>query len=224
MNTAWELIVKIGTGALGGAVVVLFLAPWVAHRQEVGKARATALLELRARVGADLSYVRYNYRRMRAAGSYVGDPFSVTHRAALATKLVASAWGLSPRMQAKVRSRLVAVFGEVVLIVAERFSLAEFKSGSAASDAGTWSAAMLEAGQDALRSGAPTEGSYALFAANPLKSDGYERVETDLMKLLDCLGGDAQLGRRRWWGIRARLVSWRARRRPATGGGSGASE
>lgn len=75
---------------------------------------------------------------------------------------------------------------------------------------------MLAVGEEFLDVGAPVEGSYALLADDPLNNGRYEQVEADLVKLLNCLGGQAQLGRRRPKGVRLSF-GW-SRRRPAAGG------
>ncbi|MFE9859895.1 hypothetical protein [Streptomyces sp. NPDC005780] len=199
MNTALDVIVKIATGALGGAVVVLALAPWVAHRQEVGKARAAALLELRQVVMEAMAYNAYHHARSRAQGSYQGDPLSVTHRARVVCDMVTAAWKLSQSQQRRVRAALVSAYGELTVQLAERLAMTPFQEDHSARDSKTWTSALEQL--TLVESGEPLtlKGTMDTFAENPLDEAAHTAARGDMEELLKTLGGG-----RAWAGLEPR--------------------
>lgn len=191
VNTYLELATRVAFGALGGAFVALALASRVAHRQEIAKAHAAALLELRSLVAGHMAYNAYFHATMRAGTNYSGDPLKVQHRRRVACDLVAVAWRLPPKMQSRVRAHLVPIFGELVVVGAERLALAPLTT-HAAKDDRTWSADQLDIGL--LLGDGPAEGSFDAFAKNPRDVAAHEKVKADMAALLKRLGGDPRLG------------------------------
>ncbi|MCX5140855.1 hypothetical protein [Streptomyces sp. NBC_00338] len=194
MNTALDLIVKIATGALGGAVVVLALAPWVAHRQEVGKARAAALLELRQVVMETMAYNAYHHARGKAQGSYQGDPLSVTHRARVVCDMVMAAWKLSQAQQRRVRAALVSAYGELTVQLAERLAMTPFQEGHSSRDSKTWMSALEQLSSVESRELLTFKGTMDRFAENPLDEVAHTAARADMEDLLKTLGGRSRLG------------------------------
>jgi hypothetical protein len=192
VNTLLDLAIKVATGALGGAMAALFLASKVAHRQELGKARAAAQLELRGLVAEQAAYNEYQHMRTRASGSYSGDPLNVQHQARVACDFIAVAGRLSPRIQGRVRKLLIPIFGELTVTTAERLGLTPFVKGHAVKDTNTWSLALMEAGQ--VAPGATVSGSLAVFAKDPGDTAAYASIKKDMAALLKSLGGRPRLG------------------------------
>lgn len=191
----WDLVIKVGTGALGGAFVVLFLAPFVSYRQEIGKARATAVLGLRAEVVGLRAHLSYHWHRYMTSKSYPGDFLLPSARARFLCGMVAHAWGLSSRSRKRVRRQLVQVFGELNVRAAEELSMVPMKDERfhAANDTDVWQAALLEGFTEAEELGLEMSGSLDDFARDLASEDRYNQVQSDLSDLLRYLGGAAHL-------------------------------
>jgi hypothetical protein len=185
-----DLLVKIGTGALGGACVVLFLAPYVSYRQELGKARAAALLALRAEVVKLRAHLSYHWHRYKAEKSYPGDFLLPSAQARFVCDMVTHARDLSPSRTAKVRQYLVRIFGELNVRAAEELSMVPMKDDRfhAANDTEVWQAVLLAGFEEAEELGLEMSGSLRAFADDQANEDKYERLQMDIAELLREVG------------------------------------
>ncbi|MFC9339373.1 hypothetical protein ACFT0G_12090 [Streptomyces sp. NPDC057020] len=195
MSMFWDLVIKIGTGALGGAFVVLFLAPFVSYRQEIGKARATAVLGLRAEVVKLRAHLAYHWHRYTVSKSYPGAFLLPSARARFLCDMVAQAWGLSSRSRKRVRRQLVQIFGELDVRAAEELSMVPVNDERfhAASDTEVWQAALLAGFEEAEDLGLEMSGSLEAFARDQASEDKYNQLQLDLSELLRDLDGVAHL-------------------------------
>lgn len=191
----WDLVIKIGTGALGGALVVLFLAPSVSYRQEIGKARATAVLGLRAEVVGLRAHLSFHWHLYTTSKTYPGDFLLPSARARFLCDMVAHAWCLSPRPRKRVRRQLVQIFGELNVRAAEEISMAPMKDARfhAANDTEVWQAALLAGLDEAEELGLEIHGSLDGFARDMANEDKCNQLQSDLSGLLRDLGGAAHL-------------------------------
>ncbi|MEH0555532.1 hypothetical protein [Streptomyces sp. B21-101] len=195
MSTFLDLAIKIGTGALGGACVVLFLAPYVSYRQEIGKARATSLLALRAEVVKLRAHLSYYWHRYKAEKSYPGDFLLPSAQARFLCDMVTHAWHLAPRPRARVRQHLVRIFGELDVRAAEELSMVPMKGESfhAANDTEVWQAVRLAGFEDIEELGLETSGSLRAFVDDQADEEKYEQLQLHIGELLDEVGGTDRL-------------------------------
>lgn len=196
MNTAIDIAIKVGTGALGGAAAALLLASWVAQRQEAGKARAAALVQVRSIVAEQIANSDYHHVRAKTKKSYLRDSLSLTHQARVACDITAAARATSRRTQRRIRAALVKVFGEITVRCAELLALTPFVSSHAVKDSETWAAAQLQVGLS-LKPGQERPGSFEAFAADPANEAAHGQALADLRRLQKVVGGGAlRLGAR----------------------------
>ena len=195
MSTFLDLAIKIGTGALGGACVVLFLAPYVSYRQEIGKARATSLLALRAEVVKLRAHLSYYWHRYKAENSYPGDFLLPSAQARFLCDMVTHAWHLAPRPRARVRQHLVRVFGELDVRAAEELSMVPMKDERfhAANETEVWQAVLLAGFEEVEELGLEMRGSLRAFADDQANEDKYDQLQACIGELLREVGGTDRL-------------------------------
>lgn len=195
VSTFWDLVIKIGTGALGGACVVFFLAPHVSHRQEIGKARAAALLALRGEVVKLRAHLSFHWHRYKVQKSYPGDFLLPAARARFLCDMVVHAWEVSPRTRAVVRRHLVRIFGELDVRAAEELSMLPMKDGRfhVGNDTEIWQAVLLADFAEVEDLGLEMSGSLRDFADDLANEDKYNQLQVDLIELLRVVGGAERL-------------------------------
>ncbi|MCZ7458914.1 hypothetical protein [Streptomyces sp. WMMC940] len=167
----------------------------MSYRQEIGKARATAVLGLRAEVVELRAHLSYHWHRYTASRSYPGDFLLPSARSRYLCDMVAHAWGLSSRPRKRVRRQLVEIFGELNVRAAEELSMVPMKDERfhAANDTEVWQAALLAGFEEAEALGLEMTGSLDDFARDQASEDKYNRLQSDLSDLLLGLGGAAHL-------------------------------
>ncbi|MGC9541589.1 hypothetical protein [Streptomyces sp. UG1] len=191
MSTFWDLVIKIGTGALAGAAAAYFLAPYVSHRQEIGKARAAALLALRGEVVKLRAHLSYYWHRYTSQKSYPGDFLLPAARARFLCDMVKHAWEVDPRQRSKVRRHLVRIFGELDVRAAEDLSMVPMKDERfhAANDTEVWQAALLAGFEEVEALGLEMSGSLQSFVDDEANEDKYHQLQSDISELLREVGG-----------------------------------
>ncbi|MET7616975.1 hypothetical protein [Streptomyces sp. NPDC005408] len=195
MSTLLDLLIKIGTGALGGAGAAFYLAPHVSHQQEIGKARAAALLALRAEVVKLRAHLSYHWHRAKVEKSYPGTFLQSSARGRFVCDMVVHAWQLSPRRRKAVRRHLVEIFGELDVRAAEELSMTPLKDDRfhAANDGEVWQGVLLAHIEEVQELGLEMSGSLRAFADDPLDEDKYNQAQLDLTELLRIVGGVERL-------------------------------
>lgn len=190
---------RAATGALGGAVVVYFLASRVAQQQEIGKARAAAQLALRAEVVKLRAHLSYHWRHHQVHKKYPGSFLAAAAQARFVCDMVANASELQPKLWNKVRRHLVQIFGELNVRAAEELSRVPMKDGfHPANDSDIWQAALLADFGEVEELGLNAEGSLRDFADNQLSEDKYNQVQSDLEDLLRVANGRKRLAPVGW--------------------------
>ncbi|MBD9700990.1 hypothetical protein IHE56_02560 [Streptomyces sp. ID01-12c] len=195
-----DLAVKVGTGALGGAAASLFLAGYVAQRQERGKLRAADLDALRSYIAQRLSHLALHWYRYSVTKSFPGQFLKAGSQDAIAVELVRLCLRLSPRQQRRIRKQLVVIFGELTITCAEELAMTPVFNGSHTvvtepSEVG-WQMIPTEAWQGAairtmeqLGDRGVGGGSLRAFADEMTDASKYGAVRRDFEVLLKMVGG-----------------------------------
>jgi len=195
VSTFWDLVIKIGTGALAGAAAAYFLAPYVSHRQEIGKARAAAQVALRVEVVKLRAQLSYHWHRAKVEKSYPGTFLQSSERGRFVCDIVVHAWQLSRGDRAAVRRHLVTIFGELDVRTAEEVAMTPMKDDRfhVANDAEVWMGVQLAHIEEVEELGLEMSGSLRAFADNLFDEDKYNQVQLDLTELLRVVGGADRL-------------------------------
>ena len=203
-----DLAVKVGTGALGGATASLFLAGYVAQRQERGKQRAADLEALRSYIAQRLSHLALHWHRYSATKSFPGQFLKSGSQDAMAVELVRLCLRLSQRQQRRIRKQLVVIFGELTITCAEELAMTPAFDGAHApvtepSKVG-WQIIPAEAWQGAavskmeqLGDRGVGGGSLRAFADSMTEASKYDAVRRDFEALLRMVGGRPGLGQKK---------------------------
>jgi hypothetical protein len=197
---AIDLAVKVGTGALGGAAASLFLAGYVAQRQERGKLRAADLDALRTYIAQRLSHLALHWHRYSVTKSFPGLFLQSGSQDAMAVEAVRLCRRLSQRQQRRIRKQLVVIFGELTVTCAEELAMTPAFDGAHTvvtepSEVG-WQMIPAEAWQGAALSAlerlgdrAAGGGSLRAFADSMTDASKYDAVRRDFEALLNIVGG-----------------------------------
>ncbi|MFI1536508.1 hypothetical protein [Streptomyces anandii] len=200
-----DLAVKVGTGALGGATASLFLAGYVAQRQERGKLRAADLDALRSYIAQRLSHLALHWHRYSVTKSFPGQFLKISSQDAMAVELVGLCLRLSQRQQRRIRKQLVVIFGELTIACAEELAMTPGFDGTHApvtkpSEVG-WQMIPSEAWQGVtfskmgqLDDRSIGGGSLRAFADAMTEASKYDAVRRDFEALLKMVGGRPKLG------------------------------
>ncbi|WP_435611787.1 hypothetical protein [Streptomyces sp. bgisy159] len=191
MSTFWDLVIKIGTGALAGAAAAYFLAPYVSHRQEIGKDRAAALLALRGEVVKLRAHLAFQWHHYKAQKSYPGDFLRPQERARILCDMVTHAWNLSPKQRVRVHRHLVTIFGALDVRAAEELSMVPMKDERfhPVNETEVWQAALLADYDEVEALGLEMSGSMQGFVDNQADEDRYNQLQLDITELLRTVGG-----------------------------------
>ncbi|MFB7081258.1 hypothetical protein [Streptomyces sp. NPDC056308] len=198
------------TTVLLGAV----LAPWIARRQEAGKAEAATVAALRARIielRADVVYARGGLDRN---STYVPDRFTGHRLAEFTVHVVEGTRQLSTRRQQKVADALVALVGEWRVNLAEEVGPAWLRGDETLrkiQQSPSWNSDQSQARKQldeereqvlfsynkrALESGNEDDGLLGRMAKSQLPHEDHPLAVAGLDKLLAALGGNHRLGNR----------------------------
>ncbi|MFD5634513.1 hypothetical protein ACFWJM_10270 [Streptomyces sp. NPDC127077] len=200
-----DLAVKVGTGALGGATASLFLAGYVAQRQERGKLRAADLDALRSYIAQRLSHLALHWHRYSVTKSFPGQFLQSGSQDAMAVELVRLSLRLSKRQQQRIRRQLVVIFGELTVICAEELAMTPVFDGTQGAVAEPskvgWQMIPTEAWQgvavsklEHLGDRGVGSGSLRAFADSMTEASKYDAVRRDFEALLRMVGGRPGLG------------------------------
>ncbi|MDT3395580.1 hypothetical protein RKE29_02760 [Streptomyces sp. B1866] len=193
-----DLAVKVGTGALGGAAASLFLAGYVAQRQELGKQRAADLDALRSYTAQRLSYLALHWHRYSIKRDYPQQFLNDSGCNSMAVELVRLSLRLPLRRRRRIRQHLIAIFGELTTACAEEFAMTTEFDGTHAfieKSRGTawrmippdsWLGAQLSAMK---RLGDVGGGTLRAFAESLHDKAKYDAVRRDFEALLRTVGG-----------------------------------
>ncbi|MEU0808182.1 hypothetical protein [Streptomyces sp. NPDC005970] len=200
-----DLAVKVGTGALGGATASLFLAVYVAQRQERGKLRAADLDALRSYIAQRLSHLALHWHRYSVTKSFPGQFLKSGSQDAMAVELVRLSLRLSKRQQRRIRRQLIVIFGELTVTCAEEFAMTPASDGTHAlktesSEVGrqmipteAWQGAAVSK-MEQLGDRSIGSGSLRAFADAMAEASKYDAVRRDFEALLKMVGGRPGLG------------------------------
>ncbi|MFE0777825.1 hypothetical protein [Streptomyces sp. NPDC058861] len=192
----------VPVAALTTVVAGYFLAGPLAHRQEAGKQRAAAELELGALVVGMRREVEVARAKWAASSTFTPEAFTGRRLDAFVVGLVDGARKLTGRRQSRVRERLVVLVGEWQVRMAEELddtnppAVPMLARGDqvvvpqASEAARGWFTAYFEAG------GHPMEGLLGNLATSQAPTAEFPPVLEAFDRLLDAVGGRVGLAGR----------------------------
>ncbi|WP_329127198.1 hypothetical protein [Streptomyces sp. NBC_01465] len=204
LDTSLKTIpIAAATTVILGAI----LAPWIARRQEAGRAQAAAEAQLRAIVTELRADVMYARTGLDTSNTYDPTPFSGFRLAAFTIRVVEGARNLPSRRQQKVAAALVELVGSWRLEFAEDIGAAWASRQGEYAHTNMIDSTRLHREEEqvtvlfaynkrALENGDENNGLLGQMEKSQLPHEDHPQAVAAVDRLLDAVGGRHRLGSR----------------------------